>query len=74
MLYYNYKNKKECYIMNRIKIEGVFKHGLYEIKRVYDNFGNWNYTMFYKGKFRKQSYNFEYLCDIALNDENWKLN
>lgn len=60
--------------MNKIKIEKVFKHKAYEIMKVYDCFGNWNYTMLYNGKFRKQSYDFAYLRDIALNNENWKLN
>lgn len=53
---------------NKITIKTVFKCGDYEIMKVYDRFGNWNYALMYKGKFRIQSFDFDRLKKIAVND------
>lgn len=53
---------------NKIKINRVFKHGEYEILKCFDCFGNWNYTLMYKGAFRVQSFDFNRLKAIAINN------
>ena len=53
---------------NSITINRVFKSGDYEIMKCFDRFGNCNYTLMYKGKFRIQSFDFNRLKMIALNN------
>lgn len=54
--------------MNRIKIKTVMKCGDYKIDIITDYFGNWVYWLFYKGKARISSWDFERLNNIAIND------
>ena len=52
----------------RITINRVFKSGDYEIMKCVDHFGNCNYALMYKGKFRIRSFDFSRLKMIAIND------
>lgn len=54
--------------MNRIKIKTVMKCGDYKIDIITDYFENWVYWLFYKGKARISSWDFERLNNIAIND------
>ena len=58
----------------KIKQEKVFQYKEYEIFKVTDYFGNWEYVLMYKNWFRKRSFDFTYLKNLALEDKPYKLN
>ena len=56
------------------EIKRIFKWKDYEIFKCVSPFGDWKYRLCYKGAFRIDSYDFNRLKTIAINDTPWLAN